>query len=138
MCVKSYVAPSAIEGVGVFAGEFIPRGTVVWRYLPPLDQAYSAAELAAFPAVQREFLDRYTYWDREVGAFVLCGDHGRFMNHSDDPNVTGAYLDGPGRPGVDVAVRDIAAGEEITCDYGSFDDGAAEKMRLERRRFAGV
>ncbi|HEU0223749.1 MAG TPA: SET domain-containing protein [Paracoccaceae bacterium] len=136
MCVESYVAPSALEGVGVFAGEDVPKGTVVWRYLPPLDQAYSAGDIAAMPLLQREFLARYTYWDREIGAFVLCGDHGRFMNHSDDPNVVGYYPGGPDEPGFDIAARDIAAGEEFTCDYGSFDDEAAAKMALEKRYFA--
>jgi hypothetical protein len=135
MTVRTYVAPSRIEGVGVFAGEPVAKGTVVWRFLPPIDQAYSAADIAAMPPLQQEFLSRYAYWDREVGAFVLCGDHGRFMNHSADPNVEGFYPDGPDRPGVDIARRDIAKGEELTCDYASFDDAHLAKMGLERRRF---
>lgn len=135
MTVRSYVAPSGIEGVGVFAAEPVAKGTVLWRYLPPLDQAWSPEEIAGLPEVQRDFLARYAYWDVQVGAYVLCGDHGRFMNHADDPNAVGHYPEGPDRPGVDIAARDIAAGEEITCDYRSFDHETAAKMELEKRRF---
>jgi SET domain-containing protein len=49
------------------------------------------------------------------------------MNHSPAPN-TGALPDAP-LPVVTVAMRDIAAGEELTCDYLVFDTEAANKLR---------
>ena len=30
LMISTYLAPSAIEGLGVFAGEFIERGRLVW------------------------------------------------------------------------------------------------------------
>lgn len=45
---------------------------------------------------------------------VLCGDNARFMNHSFEPNCDD-------RTGVTFALRDILAGEELTCDYRVFD-----------------
>ena len=60
-------------------------------------------------------LERYTYdhpTDRD--RIVLDCDEGRFMNHSDMPNVD---LSDPARG---TATRDIAAGEELTCDYRQF------------------
>jgi SET domain-containing protein len=133
MCVKSHARASGIEGVGVFAGAPVARGTVVWRYLPPLDQAWSREAVRALPELQRRFIEKYGYWDTGVGAYVLCGDHGRFMNHSDAPNVVGHYPDGPGSLGVDIATRDIAAGEEFTCDYNSFDEDAHGKLAADWR-----
>ena len=41
---------------------------------------------------------------------MLNGDDARFLNHDDEPNTDNS---GP----VTLAARDIAAGEEITCDY---------------------
>ena len=39
-------------------------------------------------------------------------DEGRFVNHSSDPNTGFASTERPS-----VALRDIAMGEELTCDY---------------------
>eukprot|EP01036_Dinobryon_divergens_P028220 gene28222-37132_t len=43
---------------------------------------------------------------------VNVDDDGRFVNHSSDPNTGFASVDRPS-----VALRDIAAGDELTCDY---------------------
>ena len=61
--------------------------------------------------LRRWFL-RYAYLD-ESGDYVLCGDNGKFMNHSFDPNCDDQ--EGP------CTMRDIAEGEELTCDYRLFD-----------------
>lgn len=58
----------------------------------------------------------YPHMTRQ-GFTVLEFDNGRFMNHSPAPNTD--FRD----PETGWAVRDIAAGEEITCDYGEFDPG---------------
>ena len=68
----------------------------------------------------------FAYVDREAGGRVLSGDHNCFMNHALDPN-TGAPSDST-PPNVIVALRDIAAGEELTCDYWAFDAEAREKL----------
>lgn len=97
-------------GVGVFAGAPIPRGTVVWMH-DPLDQVLGAERIAALPAVLRAQVERYAYVD-ERGDRVLCWDHGRYMNHSCDPTTTSIGTM------IEIARRDIAAGEELTCEYG--------------------
>lgn len=43
---------------------------------------------------------------------MLCWDAGRYVNHSCRPSMRGLGL------AAQIAVRDVAAGEEITCDYG--------------------
>ena len=42
----------------------------------------------------------------------MCFDDARFVNHPDAPNVATDYAQDP--YGLDVALRDIAAGEELT------------------------
>jgi hypothetical protein len=100
-------------GYGVFARRAIPRGTVLW-VLCRLDMVFTAAEAAAFPPPYRPILDRYAYTDGR-GRVVLCWDHGRYVNHSCDPVMLGVGND------VEIAVRDIAAGEELTCEYATLN-----------------
>lgn len=125
--VPARLAPSAIHGLGVFAVEAIAAGTEIWRFTPGLDRDLTPGEVAAFPADIRVWLDHYAYLDRWLGRWILCVDEARFMNHSDRPNTRQEREADP--YGVDSAARDIAAGEEITCDYRTFEapvDGGVE------------
>jgi len=111
--VPTYLAPSAIEGFGLFAAQPIPAGTIVWEYTPGVDLTLRPGDVQNLPEVLHRWFLRYAYLD-ESGDYVLCGDNGKFMNHSFDPNCD----DGSGP--YTVARRDIAAGEELTCDYRLF------------------
>jgi SET domain-containing protein len=110
--VRTYLAPSKIHGIGVFAGEDVVPGQEIWRFTPPVDQVLSFAFVEALPPAQRIFLETYTYESSYFGPGpVLNGDHARFLNHAKDPNTDNSRE-------VTLASRAIAAGEEITCDYG--------------------
>lgn len=114
LLIPTRLAPSPIHGLGLFAAEPVPRGTPMWRFQEGLDLLFPAAAAAALPEPARRYLRRYAYETPQwPGMLVLHFDDSRFINHSDDPNT-----DNTGD--VAVAKRDIAAGEEITCDYGEF------------------
>lgn len=116
MTVPTYVGPSAIEGVGIFAAVPIPAGSTVWQLSESLDLLLSDDQLAALPELQRDFIARYGYPHMtRPGLTVLEFDNGRFMNHDPQPNTDFTS------PELGWAIRDIAAGEEITCDYHEFD-----------------
>jgi hypothetical protein len=106
-----FVTP--LIGYGVFATNPIPRGTITW-VRDPLDQAFSPAQVAAFPPMQQQVLERYSFVDAQ-GDSILCWDHGRYVNHACEANCLG-----PGY-GFEIAIRDIAPGEELTDDYGSLN-----------------
>lgn len=134
LIVKTILAPSAIEGLGLFAGQHIPKGTIVWQFVPGVDAIFDAAEIEKLPEVTQDICRRYAYYDRANNKYVLCGDDARFENHSDDANTTGVYPEG--LPfGVDVATRDIQEGEEITCDYRSFDTEFSYKFTSSRKNY---
>lgn len=100
-------------GWGVFATRAIPKGTIVWA-LDPLDQHFNPEQAAALPAFARRQLQIYAYTDG-VGRQILCWDHARFFNHSCDANCLALGYD------FELAVRDIAVGEELTDDYGTLN-----------------
>jgi hypothetical protein len=100
-------------GYGLFATRLIPKGTITWA-VDSLDQIISPARLEELPDLLRDQAHKYSYLNGR-GDRILCWDHGRFVNHS----CAAACLS----PGFDfeIAVRDIAPGEEITDDYGTLN-----------------
>ncbi len=118
LLVRTYLDLSNIHGVGLFAAQNIAKGTVIWRLNPVIDRKLSAQEIEALAPPAQEQVRKYTYQDRILGQFVLCGDDARFFNHQENPNCLD-YPDENG--GCTMAARDIREGEELTCDYASFD-----------------
>lgn len=114
LLVDTYLAPSPLEGLGVFASELIPAGTLVWVLDPAVDLILTEAQLAERPRIYRQYMQRYAYFDRGLNGYLLDGDHARFLNHSAEPNID-FRADGNGE-----ARRDILPGEEILCDYSQF------------------
>lgn len=126
MLVKTYLAPSPIHGTGVFTAEDIPRDALIWRVDWSVDRKISQAEFEQLSGAHRELWNRYAYLSRQHGVWILCGDNGRFFNHSDAPNTYERYREVPF--GIDLAARDIARGEELTTDYFGFDQDARRKL----------
>jgi uncharacterized protein len=116
LLVRVRIANSPIHGLGVFAAGSIAKGTPVWRFTPGFDLDLDPALVQAQPAHFRQALLRYGYVDLRLQRFILCCDDARFLNHSDEPNLRADFAADP--YGVDFAARDIAAGEELTVDYG--------------------
>ena len=97
-------------GYGVFATDFIPAGTITW-VLDKLDREFRPEEFFAMDLVYQNIIDTYTFRNN-IGNYILCWDHGRFVNHSFNSNcLTTAY-------DFEIAIRDILPGEQLTDDYG--------------------
>ncbi|MEE4211109.1 MAG: SET domain-containing protein-lysine N-methyltransferase [Parvularcula sp.] len=118
MLVKTYLSLSSIEGLGVFTAEPIAKGQNCWRLDTAFDRLIPVAEVARAPQEMQIFLDRYGYtYAPDPDYIVLDVDDGRYMNHADRPNLNFSdQVNG-------IATRDIAAGEELTCDYRTFTVG---------------
>ena len=108
------VRTSTIQGNGLFARAPIPKGTVVSRLGGRL---VSSAELqSAFDAAARDpahpYIDTITV-DDDLHLILPPRRPNGYGNHSCDPNLwwTSAYSQ--------AALRDIAAGEELTNDYAT-------------------
>jgi uncharacterized protein len=97
-------------GVGVVASQPLPKGTVIWMR-DAIDQVFSPAQVASLTAPLRHLVELYSYRDFD-GSLVLPWDHGRLVNHSCEASCTtiGNHFE--------IANRDLAPGDEITCEYG--------------------
>lgn len=92
----------SLAGRGVYAGRDFDAGEVVVRYqLQPL----TIEEYEALPAGEEIFVHSYG------GRRYLYPAPARFVNHSDDPSCFQDF-----DHGCDVALRPIAAGQQITID----------------------
>lgn len=116
LTVSTYVAPSAIDGLGVFAGEFIERGRLMWNLNPKFDIFIHEGEIDELPPHVQHFIARYGYPHMEMrGVVIVDSDNGCFMNHNLAPNTDFRVFDRG------FALVDIAQGDEITCNYHEFD-----------------
>lgn len=127
LLIKTKLAPSNIDGIGLFAAEPVEAGTVVWRFDPSIDIRLDKTQIDELVPASREQITKYTYREQGTDLYVLCGDDARFFNHSPIPNCIDVCECGNG---VTIAARDIAAGEELTCDYSLFDQDLIEGRYL--------
>mmetsp|Transcript_17392 Transcript_17392/g.37560 ORF Transcript_17392/g.37560 Transcript_17392/m.37560 type:complete len:151 (-) Transcript_17392:243-695(-) len=109
-----------VKGQGVYAKQFISQGTVVWT--PTLLEAWTPEEAKQKlsemqPEAAHVFL-RHCFVAPTVPDRLQLNptDDGRYTNHSSSPNTQACEDPSQGT----VATRDIAAGEELTCDYRVF------------------
>lgn len=103
-----YINPD--KGIGIVATAPLPVGTIVY--------VYDSMEIVVRPDDPRlksplysQLFDHFSFSDKH-GNRVVCWDHGRYMNHCCNPNTLSMTN------GCNIVIRDIAAGEELTEDYG--------------------
>jgi SET domain-containing protein len=110
------VRASAIEGLGLFAARPFRAGQRI-------REINVVREVTPQSPLRPELGERWDHCDYPDGKVLLIGHPDRHVNHSCDPN---AYVVYRGAREFIVARRDIAPGEEITCDYNiNITDGTA-------------
>ncbi|WP_320169727.1 SET domain-containing protein [Maridesulfovibrio sp.] len=101
---------SAQIGNGVFATAPIKKGTIV-VVRDKYDTCLSQDEYQHLPQPMKAAMETYMYHDRH-GNLILSWDHARYMNHNCSSNtMLTAY-------NIEIAIRDINPGDEITTEYG--------------------
>ncbi len=120
LLVETEVKASPIHGLGVFLLEPVRAGAVIWRFDSRIDRVYAPAEVDSLPEHVQHYLKTYSTWHAASGLYVLCGDNGRYFNHSSTPNTRSNAI----AFGEDLAGRDLQVGEELTSDYRTICDDA--------------
>ncbi len=123
------VKQSEIQGYGLFAKKFIPKGKMWWHarvqdvLVIEKDQFLRLAKSFEPPASYSPRLTEnfvtcilyYATYDVDIDAFVFSLDNARYVNHSENPN----SAEGKEKFS-SLALRDIQPGEEITEDYSRY------------------
>lgn len=113
--VKTYLASSPIHGVGVFAAEFIPKGTKTWEFNPLIDIILTPEQVNTLPSQVKAFIEQHAFgYPFGSNNFCLSLDHSQYVNHHDTPNIVHQH-------GVSYALVDIEPGTELTNDYNTID-----------------
>ncbi len=143
-CVPFAVKKTPSKGLGVFVTAPVERGATVWRFVPGQYKVYDETSFCA--AIEGRSDTDIVYELNHAFGFSDFPDHvirihdgGELINHASDANVatkctlmrpappaaagalsvqdvTGALLDDRY---AQVALRDIASGEELTNNYGN-------------------
>lgn len=112
-----YIADSELGGRGVFSSSPISADSII-----------EIAPVLLLPAEQRPLFDQtlihdyYFIWGENDEALALLLGNGSLYNHSFQPNAE-YRPDFSGQTMSFYALRDIAAGEEITVNYNGDPDG---------------
>lgn len=129
LLVETKIDKSNLGGLGCFATRFIKKGTKVWEFDSRIDARYSDEDLKNYPDSFAKIVRFYgfTEEENEVVYYILCGDHARHMNHSDNSNLSPNFEEN-----CDYANKDILAGEELTANYYEYyvdpEDGLNKKL----------
>lgn len=100
-------------GYGVFAVKAIPKGTIVY-VKDPLEIEVTPEQFEAMDSQFQTVVNWFSYID-ERGCRIVSWDIAKYVNHRCDSNsISTGY-------GFEIATRDIAAGQEITDEYGIFN-----------------
>lgn len=99
------VRPSVIHGLGVFAKRAFKKGETVLAW--DTSHTISPNEYEQLSSKEKGFVAKLGH------KLVLMQAPAKYVNHSCDPNTNAT------EEGKDVAIRDIAAGEEITSNYAA-------------------
>lgn len=102
-------------GYGVFATEFIPKGTIVY-IKDAMELVFKPNDPIRNDPRYSEIIEKYSYMEPN-GNMVLSWDIAKFVNHCCNCNIISTGY------GFEIAIRDIEANEEITDEYGLFNSG---------------
>lgn len=102
-----------VIGYGVFATEFIPKGTITY-VKDALEPEVTPEEFNKHAPDMQEVIEKYSYID-ERGFRIISWDFGKYVNHCCHCNTMSTGY------GFEIAIRDINPGEEITDEYGMFN-----------------
>ncbi len=137
--VKTKIANSKIHGIGLFADEFIPKGTEIWKFTPGFDIKFTREQILAFPDLLQIYIYKYAWRSKKTKLYCFSSDNGKYFNHSENPNVVSEHRESEDEV-VTIAIKDIQIGEEILDNYSSFEyeksdddvlDEIAEKFKLK-------
>lgn len=108
------IATNPKMGLGLFAKEFIPKESMVWKFIEGIDIKISIEQLNQLNDAQKEYFYKYGWIENgEENFYYSSSDLTNFMNHSYSPNIGS-------KENFLIALRDIYIDEELFINYEEF------------------
>jgi hypothetical protein len=111
--VKTYLDKSRLHGIGVFANQFIPKGTKVWEFTEGFDLIVSEDSFLKLTNIQKNAIMFYGYKEKKNKKIIFCIDNAHHFNFSENPN-TASKNDSGNDDISSYALYDIHIGDELT------------------------
>lgn len=125
--VKTYVDISNIAGKGVFAGENIKKGKVVWVFNPNIDLCLSKYKFKYLSKDMQEKILKIS--STKNNFFIIPTDNDKYSNHSNTANLIEDINDPNSFSKCLIACRDININEELTQNYLEYM--SEEELRIK-------
>jgi len=119
LLVKTYLDKSKIHGIGLFSGQSIPKGKIVYKLSPKLDINLPAGKFNKLDCYSKKQIKHYGHVIKKGDRWCLAFDDIRFCNHNKNGNIT---TDKKSAKYQLIAKTDIKKGDEITQDYAEFEN----------------
>ena len=114
LTINTYLAPSPVHGIGLFAAEFIPAGSSVWKFNRYIDKIFKKEVFLTICSrldnCSLRHLLNSSY--NRGGRYYYLTDNARFINHSEGHDNI-CFVDDY----TEVALRDIDVHEELLENY---------------------
>jgi len=124
--IKYKLDKSQKHGIGLFADQDIPKGSVVYTASPLLDLNITQEQFESLSEPEKQEMRWWGFWDEPNNVWHVDFDVSKFINHSKDGTLTqdesrtDAHL---------IATRNIKVGEELTQNYLEFESEEDLKAR---------
>ena len=117
--IKTYVGPSSIHGLGLFAAEDIQKDSIVWQYTTFSVQKFNSSDFLKLCGrlPHASLITLLDHFYKYKGEFYYLNDNTRFINHSGEASNL-KLLDN----NVEIASRKISTGEELLENYHQLYD----------------
>jgi hypothetical protein len=110
LVIETYLKEIPGKGLGVFTFQHLPKGAVWHKDEDYFDRICTRTFVERIGMIA--FFGKYASYMKPSDSYYLCSDNGRFINHSQNSNT--CYVRDQAHS---ITTRDIAAHEEITCNY---------------------
>jgi len=114
LTINTYLAPSPVHGIGLFAAEYIPAGSPVWKFSRYIDKIFKR-EIFLGICSKLDNCSLYHLLNSSYargGRYFYLTDNARFINHSEEfANI--CFAD----DFTEIALRDIQPHEELLENY---------------------
>jgi len=118
LLIQTKLGLSNIEGIGLFADQFVKKGTLIWQFTEGVDIIISEKIISTLSTIEQNFIKKYAYNDKKTNFLILCTDNARFMNHSFYPNCYSIYTNDIEYTYANISIN---PGKELTINYNDFE-----------------